>query len=174
MVAKATSYEFVMIVLALLFISSIVITGCSTTPPENTLERNKRLVGQMNAEVWNKANLDIIDKLYMPDFVLHFLPDGSELRGIDSLREHVRKHREAFPDWSEEIRRIVAERDLIVIHYVSTGTNQGRWFSNPPTGRRIQINEVSIFRIEEGRIAEQWLLPDIFSMQQQLAGTGNE
>ena len=174
MVAKATSYEFVMIVLALLFISSIVITGCSTTPPENTLERNKRLVGQMNAEVWNKANLDIIDKLYMPDFVLHFLPDGSELRGIDSLREHVRKHREAFPDWSEEIRRIVAERDLIVIHYVSTGTNQGRWLSNPPTGRRIQINEVSIFRIEEGRIAEQWLLPDIFSMQQQLAGTGNE
>jgi predicted ester cyclase len=127
----------------------------------------------MNAEVWNKTNLDILDKLFIHDFVMHFLPDGSEMRGIDSLRVHVREHCTAFPDWREEIKRIVAERDLVVIHYVSTGTNQGRWLGNSPTGIRIQINEVSIFRIEDGRIAEQWLLPDLFSMQQQLAATGN-
>jgi steroid delta-isomerase-like uncharacterized protein len=153
---------------------SIVLTGCSTTTPEDVLESNKQLVRQMNAEVWNNANLDMVDNLYTPDFVLHFLPDGSELRGVDSLRAHIREHRKAFPDWNEEIKRIVAERDLVVIQYVSTGTNDGIWLGNPPTGRRIQINEVSIFRIEDGRIAEQWLLPDLFSMQQQLAGTGNE
>jgi len=128
----------------------------------------------MNAEVWNKANLEMVAKLYTSDFVLHFLPDGSELRGIDSLRAHIREHRKAFPDWSEEITLLVAERDLVVIQYVSTGTNQGRWLGNPPTGKRIQINEISIFRIEHGRIAEQWLLPDLFSMQQQIAGSGNE
>jgi len=164
----------VTLVLALHLGGSIVLTGCSTTTPDGVLESNKRLVRQMNAEVWNKENLDMVDKLYTPDFVLHFLPDGSELRGIDSLRAHIREHRKAFPDWSEEITRVVAERDLVVIQYVSTGTNQGRWLGNSPTGRRIQINEVSIFRIEDGRIAEQWLLPDLFSMQQQLAGTGNE
>jgi len=128
----------------------------------------------MNAEVWNKSNLDMVDKLYTRDFVLHFLPDGSELRGTESLRAHIREHREAFPDWSEVITRMVAERDLVAIQYVSTGTNQGRWLGNSPTGRRIEINEVSIFRIEDGRIAEQWLLPDLFNMQQQIAGTGKE
>ncbi len=128
----------------------------------------------MNDEVWNKGNLDIMDELYSPDFVRHFLPDGSELRGIDSLRERVRKHREAFPDWREKIKHIVAEGDLVVIHFVSTGTNEGSWLSNPPTGRRIQINEVSILRIEEGKIAEQWLMPDIFNMQQQLARPKDE
>jgi steroid delta-isomerase-like uncharacterized protein len=174
MIAKAHCSRFVILVLALHLGGLIVLTGCSTTTQEGVLESNKRLVRQMNAEVWNKTNLDIVDKLYTPDFVLHFLPDGSELRGIDSLRAHIREHRKAFPDWSEEIKRIVAERDLVVIQYVSTGTNQGRWLGNSPTGRRIQINEVSIFRIEDGRIAEQWLLPDLFSMQQQLAGTGNE
>jgi len=142
--------------------------------PEGPLERNKQLVREMNAEVWNKTNLDILDRLFTPDFVMHFLPDGSELRGIDSLRAHILEHHKAFPDWSENIIRIVAEQDLVVIQYISTGTNKGRWLGISPTGKRIQINEVSIFRIEDGRISEQWLLPDLFSMQQQLAGTGNE
>jgi len=160
--------------LALCLGGSIILTGCSTKTPESVLKSNKQLILKMNAEVWNKTNLNMLDKLYIPDFVLHFLPDGSEMRGIDSLRAHVQKHHNAFPDWKEDIKRIVAEQDLVVIQYVSTGTNLGRWLGNSPTGRKIQINEFSIFRIEEDRIAEQWLLPDLFSMQQQLTRTENE
>jgi steroid delta-isomerase-like uncharacterized protein len=174
MIAKSSCSRFITLFLALHLGPIIVLTGCSTTTLEGALESNKRIIRQMNAEVWNKANLDMVARLYTSDFVLHFLPDGSELRGIDSLQAHIREHRKAFPDWSEEITLLVAERDLVVIQYVSTGTNQGRWLGNSPTGRRIQINEISIFRIENGRIAEQWLLPDLFSMQQQIAGTENE
>jgi predicted ester cyclase len=174
MKTKTNCSRFVILIFALCLIGSIILTGCSTKTPEGVLEDNKQLVRQMNAEVWNKTNLNIMDKFYMPNFVLHFLPDGSDLRGIDSLRAHIREHRKAFPDWSEDIKRIVAERDFVVIQYVSTGTNQGSWLGNSPTGRRIQINEVSIFRIEDGKIAEQWLLPDLFSMQQQLNRIGNE
>jgi steroid delta-isomerase-like uncharacterized protein len=174
MIAKAGCSRFMTLVLALHLGGSIVLTGCSATTQKGILESNKRLVRQMNTKVWNEGNLDVVDKLYTHDFVLHFLPDGSEFRGVDSLRAHIREHRKAFPDWGEEIKRVVAEGDLVAIQYVSTGTNRGVWLGNPPTGRRIQINEVSIFRIEDGRIAEQWLLPDLLSMQQQLAGTGNE
>ncbi len=168
MIGKGTFNRFVIIFIALYSTVSLIITGCSTSTRESILERNKRLVRKMNSEVWNKGNLDIIDELYTPGFVLHFLPDSSELSGIDSLREHVREHREAFPDWQEDIRHIVAEADLVMIHFVSTGTNESSWLGKPATGRRIHINEVSIFRIEEGKIAEQWLMPDLFSMQQQL------
>lgn len=62
----------------------------------------------------------------------------------------------------------------MVIHFVSTGTNEGSWLGNPPTGRRIQIHEMSILRIEDGKIAEQWLLPDMLSMQGQLAQPEDE
>lgn len=171
--SRGTSNGLARKVQLLLVVIIVAITGCSATN-DGALERNKDLVLRMNAEVWNKANLDAIDEFYTPDFVHHFLPDGSETRGIESLREHVRAHRAAFPDWREDIKRVVAEGDLVVIHFVSTGTNQGQWIGKPPTGRRVRLNEMSIFRIEEGRIAEQWLLPDIFSMQRQLAGTEDE
>jgi steroid delta-isomerase-like uncharacterized protein len=174
MIGKATSYGFTIMVPALLISTSLVTTGCNTTTSDRDLERNKSLVRHMNDQVWNKGNLDLIDELYAPDFVRHFLPDGSQLRGTNSLRVHVREHREAFPDWREEIRHIVAEGDLVVLHFVSTGTNEGSWLGNPATGRKIRIHEVSILRIEDGRIAEQWLMPDIFSMQQQLTRTNDE
>lgn len=174
MIGKGTSYGFMIMVLALLFPASILIIACNTTTQVSVLERNKRLVRNMNEEVFSKGNLAQMDEFYSPDFVRHFLPDSSEVRGIDGLREQVRKHREAFPDWREEIKHIVAEGDLVVIHFVSTGTNEGSWLGKPPTGRRIQINEVSILRIEDGRIAEQWLMPDLFSMQRQLARAEGE
>lgn len=150
-----------------IIVASLIITGC-TLNHESHLERNKKLVRQMDEEVWNKGNLKIMDEIYPPDFVWHFLPSGSKTIGLDSMREHVRNHREAFPDWNEEIKTIVAEGDLVVIHYVSTGTNEGSFQGNPPTGRPIQINEMSIFRIEENKIAEQWLIPDLLSLNQQL------
>ncbi len=169
MIRKVTSQGFLIIFLTFSFTISLVITSCNTSTRESVLERNKRLVLNMDDELWNKGNLDRMNEFISPDFVRHFLPGGSELRGIDSLRAHVKKHREAFPDWQEEIRHIVAEGDFVVIHFVSTGTNKGSWLGNPPTGKRIQINEMSILRIENSKIAEQWLLPDIFSLQQQLA-----
>ena len=174
MIRKVTSHGFLIIFLTFFFTTLIVITSCSTSTRENVLERNKNLVRSMNKEIWNKGNLEIIDKLYLPGFVWHFLPSGSETIGLDSLREHVRNHREAFPDWTEEIKHIVAEGDFVVIHFVSRGTNEGSFLGNPPTGKQIQINEMSIFRIADGKIAEQWLLPDMLSMQQQLVQTENE
>jgi len=155
------------------FLTLIVNTGCNTSKGENVLERNKNLVRQMNDVVWNEGDLDRIDEYFSPHFVRHFLPGDSELKGIDSLREHERMLREAFPDWREEIKHIVAEEDLVVIHFVSTGTNLGGWLDKPPTGRKIIINEMSILRIEDDKVAEQWLLPDIYSMEQQLAQTEN-
>ena len=169
MIRKVTSHSFLILLLTFFFVASFVITSCNTSTGESILEGNKRLVLNMNAELWNKGNLDRVHEFFSPDFVLHFLPDGSELRGIDSLQIHEKEHREAFPDWKEDIKHIVADRDLVVIHFVSRGTNEGSFLGNPPTGKQIQINEMSIFRIADGKIAEQWLLPDIFSMQQQLA-----
>jgi steroid delta-isomerase-like uncharacterized protein len=167
MIGKTSFHGLTKVVVAL-FAASLVVAACSETRPESVLDRNKRLVRRMDDEVWNKGNLELMDELYSPDFVRHFLLDGSEMRGIDNLRESVRKHREAFPDWREDIKHIVAEGNLVVIHFVSTGTNKGSWLGNPPTGNKIRINEMSILRIADGRIAEQWLMPDMYSLRRQL------
>jgi steroid delta-isomerase-like uncharacterized protein len=152
---------------AALFVALLPITGCASKG-EAVLDRNKELVRRVNEEVWNKGNLEIIDELFSVDFVWHFLPNGSETKGLDKLRDRIRNHRKAFPDWTETIRQIVAEGDFVAIHFTSTGTNKGSFLGNPPSGKQIQINEMSIFRIVDGKIVEQWLIPDLLSLNQQL------
>jgi len=122
----------------------------------------------MNHDVWNEGNLTVIEELFSADFVQHFLPDGSDFKGVDTLRERVREHREAFPDWKEKINHIVAEKDLVVIQFESSGTNLGNWLGNPPTGKKVHINEFSILKVKNGKIVEQWLMPDLFSLRKQL------
>ena len=152
----------------MLFVASLIILGCELTQ-ENTLEeRNKELIHRMNDEVWTKGNLEIMDQLFSTDFVQHFLPVGSETKGLVKFRESVRNHRQAFPDWAEEIKQIVAEGDLVATHFTSTGTNKGSFLGNAPTGKQIHINEMSFYRIVDGKIVEQWLIPDLLSLNQQL------
>lgn len=154
--------------LGLLFVMSFVSSGCGSTPEITLEERNKELVHRMNEEVWNKGNLEILDELFSKDFVRHFLPNGSITRGLDQFRDHVSSHRKAFPDWAEEIKLIVADGDLVATQFTSTGTNDGSFLGNPPTGKQIHINEMSIYRIVGGKIEEQWLIPDLLSLNRQL------
>ena len=154
-------------VATILSITALIITGCGSNK-EAKLDRNKELVRLGNKEIWNEGNLELIDEFYSEDFVQHFLPNGTETKGLEELREHISSLRKAFPDWAENINQIIAEGDLVMIHFTSTGTNLGSFMGNPPTGKRIQVNEMTIYRFVDGKIVEQWLLPDIFSMNQQL------
>jgi steroid delta-isomerase-like uncharacterized protein len=158
----------IQMLVGMLFIASLIITGCESTREATLEERNKELVRRMTEEVWNKGNHEIMDELFSADVVWHFLPDGSKTTSLEELRDHVRNHRKAFPDWAEEIKLIVAEGDFVAIHFISTGTNEGSFLGNPPTGKQIHVNEMTIYRIVEGKIVEQWLLPDLLSSNQQL------
>ena len=157
-----------------LILITVFWAACSADQTNSLIEKNKELVLTMNREVWNEGNLAVIEDLFSPDFVQHFLPDGSDLEGINALREELRNHREAFPDWSEHIKHIVAEGDLVVIQFESSGTNLGSWLGNPPTGKKVHINEFSILRIENGKIIEQWLMPDLFNLRNQLGLQGSK
>ncbi len=158
----------IQMLVGMLIVASLIITACESTREATLEERNKELVRRMTEEVWNKGNHEIMDELFSADVVWHFLPDGSKTTGLEELRDHVRNHRKAFPDWAEEIKLIVAEGDLVAIHFISTGTNEGSFLGNPPTGKQIHVNEMTIYRIVEGKIVEQWLLPDLLSSNQQL------
>jgi len=149
-----------------LFVACLVllvfVSGCM-----DESERNKTIVKKSHEEIWSKGNVALIDELYTQDFVCHFLV-GQEWKGREGLAEQVISHRKSFPDWHEKVVRLMAEDDYVVAHFVSSGTNKGRFAGNAPTGRRARIHEIAIYRLEGGLIAEQWGFPDIQGLSYQL------
>jgi predicted ester cyclase len=63
--------------------------------------------------------------------------------------------RDAFPDFTETIEDVVAEADRVVTRFTSTGTHLGALRGLAPTGRRLWMAEVAIFRVARGRIVEK-------------------
>jgi predicted ester cyclase len=150
-----------------LFAASVI--GCSTMQAQ-TLSENKAVVLRSEAELWSKGNLAVADELYSPDFVCHFV-GGIEWRGLKGIKSAVTSHRSSFPDWHERLDDIVAEGDRVVIRITSTGTQQGEFAGIAPTGRRITIEEFHIYRLVGGKIVEQWGMPDVHGLMEQLSAT---
>jgi len=152
----------------LLFITTIMTPlGCGFSD-NHSKAQNTEVVQTVFSEVFSKGNVDLIDELYAANFVGHF--PGETFHGREGIRSHVLAHRTAFPDWTEEIEDLIADQDRVVARFRSRGTNLGDFLGNPPTGNRIEISEVAIFKLKHGKIAEQWVYPDILSMQLQLEG----
>ena len=80
----------------------------------------------------------------------------------------VTRHRTSFPDWTEHIEDIIAEGDRVVTRWTSRGTHQGEFEGIAPTGKQVTVAEVAIFRIANGKIAEQWGFPDIMALLRQV------
>ena len=128
---------------------------------------NKQVLLRSEAELWSKGNLAVADELYSPYFVCHFI-DGIEWRGVKGIKDAVTNHRTSFPDWSEHVDDIIAEGDRVVIRITSTGTQLGAFAGIAPTGKKIRIEEIHIFRLEGGKIVEQWGMPDVHGLLEQL------
>ncbi len=156
-----------------LFLTALVIlqTGCNefhqSHSKQDILDVNKKTVTKVHKEIWSKGNFDVIPDLYTEDFVCHFVI-GPEWKGQEGLLAEVSSHRTSFPDWKEEIVRLIAEGDYVVSYFKSSGTHLGDFNGLPPTGKKVLIDEIAIHRLENGRIAEQWGLPDIHGMNVQL------
>lgn len=129
-------------------------------------DRAVALITRQTVEIWSKGRVDLIPDIYAADFTGHF-PSGP-VHGHDGIRERVVAHRLAFPDWTEQIEDVVFEGERIAIRFTSTGTHLGPFQGMPPTGNRVRITELAMFRLADGKIAEQWVFPDLRSMQAQL------
>ena len=119
-------------------------------------EANKAVVRRLITEVLNGGRLEVIDELYAP-----------ELAG--AARRWITPFRASFPDVHMEIVELIAEGDKVVGRFTCSATQLGAWLGHGPTGRRFErVDEVTIFRLREGRIVHAWSLEDTFGRLQQL------
>jgi predicted ester cyclase len=74
----------------------------------------------------------------------------------------------AFPDWRFDLLSLLAEGDRVVAHMPYHGTFTKPILGIAPSGRFVHVDEMVIFRIADGRIAEAWEVYDECGMWRQL------
>jgi predicted ester cyclase len=130
------------------------------------IEDNKEVVLRFNKGM-GEGDRSVVDEMTTPDFVQHNLTTG-----LDADREATKRGNElahqAFPDVSITNDDIIAEGDKVVLRFTFKGTQTGRLGNIAPTGKSTEFSRIGIFRVENGKIAELWMLNDFLRSYQQL------
>ena len=131
------------------------------------MSEENRALALRASEIVNQRNPDLIEEFYPPDFVWHE-PD-QDLRGYEQAKQFVSTFFKALPDINITIDDVIAEGDKVVTRYTIRGTHQGETEEfGPPTGRQMEVEGITIHRIEDGKIVEEWERYDNLSVLQQL------
>lgn len=136
------------------------------------MEQAKHIVTRFVEELWNARRLDVADQIFSDDCMTHQLRSGvlaePAHRGPQAMKEHVSGWLMSFPDLRFNVEQMIADQDRVVSQLVMEGTHQGTWMGIPPTGKRLQIRMITIHRIENSKIAEDWVLVESLGFFQQL------
>ena len=84
------------------------------------------------------------------------------------MKSFAAEFRRAFPDFHDSIDIQVAEGDLVVTRFTSTGTHRGTFMGVEPTNKKLVWTGITIDRISGGKIVESWANWDMMGMMQQL------
>jgi steroid delta-isomerase-like uncharacterized protein len=119
-------------------------------------------------EAFNRGNLDVADEIYAPSFVAHDPTTPEEQRSPGDVKRFVAMYRSAFSDGRSTVEDQVAEGDTVVYRWTYRGTHDGELMGIAPTGKEVTIWGITISRIEDGKIVEEWNSWDMLGVMQQV------
>ncbi len=131
-----------------------------------SIAAKKRIARQVPEEIATPRNLDLIEEIYAEDAVEHD-PFGDH-EGIEAIRKSFEIPMEAFPDMTATVEEIICEGDMVAMWVRLQGTHDGPFAGLEPTGKDIDIQNFVFTRVEDGKIQERWLQPDMLGLLQQV------
>ncbi|MGO9326325.1 MAG: ester cyclase [Terracidiphilus sp.] len=144
---------FVLFILAPAWAATAPPSASSSVAPNSQQEQNKAIARRVFEEIFNQGKFQVADEIYAPDFVNHGLHTNANLQ-VDQAAVHFEK--QACPDLKITYGPMVAEGDLVSVLWVFRGTDTARVGWVPATGAKIEVKGITIWRIEDGRIRDEW------------------
>lgn len=141
-----------------------------TTQP-STPQSNIELI-QRAFTALERKDVDAIVKLMPADFIINIAGMPYQKRGTDAWRKHAEILSSAFPDIHVKIEDIFATEDKVAVRVRISGTHAGEFLGIQPTGKKIEYESNELYRVADGKIAEEWICSDMLTLMAQIGGQG--
>jgi steroid delta-isomerase-like uncharacterized protein len=128
-------------------------------------EQNKAIAKRAFDEILSRGRFELAEELYSKNFINHGI---HSMANLQEDQEALKGWHQAFPDVVVTAEKLIAEGDLVTVYWIARGTNTGTGNGLPATGKRAELAGITIWRIVDGKIKEEWSAFDQLSMMQQL------
>ena len=133
-----------------------------------SVEENKKIAREFTERI-GKGDNSALDELTTNNYVMHPMMFGFKDYDRNLFRQTNESGHRGFPDYTMTVENIIAEGDKVFVWSTRTGTNTGVFVQGlPPTGKFVKITRFALYRFENGRIAEMWIMDDLLGQHQQL------
>ena len=102
----------------------------------------------------NKGNLDVLDE-YMDSSCIRY-GSGEVFDDMEACKKQAGLNLRAFPDRVLVADDMIAVEDKVITRWTWTGTYKGQYLGIEPTGKRVTVTGITISRIEDGKVVEEW------------------
>lgn len=133
--------------------------------PAGRLEQNRRMAMNVFERILGEGKIDLFQTMYSGDFANHGLYTNSTVK--DEV-EGTNGFRTLAPDLKVTVTQTIAEGDFVQVTYVASGTNTGSAMGLPATGKPFMMRGMSIFRIRDGKITDEWSVLDQYQVLKDL------
>jgi steroid delta-isomerase-like uncharacterized protein len=128
-------------------------------------EQNKAIAKRAFDEILSRGRFELAEQLYAKDFVNHGMHQDISLEEDQAA---LKGWHQAFPDIVIRPEKLIAEGDLVTIYWVARGTNTATGNGLPATGKKAELAGITIWRIVDDKIKEEWSAFDQLSLMRQL------
>lgn len=118
-------------------------------------EPNKAIVHRLIEDFLATGDPKLADEPLAPHYVDH-TPSNSGLTGAENLKRFVREWLSAFPETRTVVHDMIAEGDRVAARWTVSATHENQFRSVPPTGNRVEVEAIGIFRVADGKVVESW------------------
>ncbi len=129
---------------------------------QNNLEENKRIVRAFIETAFNQHRADRAADYLTSDMKWHGGTLGT-VEGREKFAGLISAIVSALPDLRNVEQDIIAERDIVSVRAVVEGTHKGDLLGIPASGRRVKWDAVDVYRVADGKIAEEWAADDLLA-----------
>ena len=129
-------------------------------------DTSEAVVRRFYEEMCNDRHNEIAQELFRDDYVLHDpqIPSVVGPKAMADLMDFYQTNVEGH--W--QINEIFSTDDRVVVRWTGSGRHVGEVNGIAPTGNRVEVEAISVFRLQDEKIAEMWEVWDTLSFLQQL------
>ncbi|MBP2029724.1 steroid delta-isomerase-like uncharacterized protein [Methanohalophilus levihalophilus] len=135
---------------------------------DSTEKKNKKTVMKVASAGWKP---EVVSKYCSEDYLIHF---GTADLDRDHLMEFMGSIHHALPDLRYKVNDIIAEGDKVVTRWVALGTHKRAFQGVLPTQQTVQFSGITISRLKNGKIVEDWEEVDQLNFSQQFGAFPQE
>ena len=128
-------------------------------------EQNKAIAKRAFEEILSHGRFELVQELYAKDFVNHGIHRDASLEEDQAA---LKGWHQAFSDIAIVPEKLIAEDELVTVYWIARGRNTGTGNGLPATGKKVELAGITIWRIVDGKIKEEWSAFDQLSLMQQL------